>query len=809
MKKTVKFLTKLCLLITLLLTTVITAFAMNTSEEKNYDQILGEYLKGNKNEDYMVKLRKELVETENIQHLVDENYFLLHDKLDEIEGVYLPDSRYSILLNLTSEEEFSQMDEEIYNEDAPTIYLSHQRANGPTYNNNGNTVSVSTGGYYYYGPVFTISNCPGTSVPGGNNHTVYGYCARKNPNGNYDEAPNGAPITRLKKHPNDSIFAKALYYGTDTGYNYAASRVSGWSGAGSSGRKMVVGNTTSWALGHDHYARYLFNEYYNFCKNAPAAPETFEAYEAEMNGGRNQTVSFGYFVPPTPKNGYAQLKKTSANPDLTNGSDCYSLAGAEYGIYSDQSCTKKVKSFTTDANGNSNKVELKAGDYWVKETKAPKGYALDKRTYKIKVVANQTAELKVTDIPTMDPVGVLLGKIDKETNQNKPQGSASLENAHFEMKFYKGLWQKDVDPATLGKTPVRKWVFKTDNRGFTNYDNKYLVSGDSLYSNSNGTPMLPIGTVTIQEVKAPEGYQLNPTVYTIQITDDDKDDTSVHTYNMPTIPEAILKLDIVKKIQGKEIVIPGTVFTHTKPDGSKETCTTDSKGQISIKGLERGKHTIEETSVPGGFVMNPGKVGFTVTEKSEIQLDSDSSTDETGKMNFSVESDGNGRLIVEDVYAPYALQITKENDQSKRLEGAEFTLYADKGCSTVLQTKTTGKDGILKFTDLKVDTLYYLKETKAPKGYRIPLNPDGTEIIYEIKTTSNPVEGLFEYFVNGKKQSDSEIKGTPNERIVNLKVVNYIGLKMPKTGTNAGVLLSLLGIGFMAYGICVVTKRKK
>ena len=39
----------------------------------------------------------------------------------------------------------------------------------------------------------------------------------------------------------------------------------------------------------------------------------------------------------------------------------------------------------------------------------------------------------------MDPVGVLLGKIDKETNQNKPEGSLPMEGALFEVKFYAGV----------------------------------------------------------------------------------------------------------------------------------------------------------------------------------------------------------------------------------------------------------------------------------------------------------------------------------------------------------------------------------
>lgn len=328
MKKNYRSLIAICLTAIVSLSSLTSGFSTHAEDLDNEDKetkesinhVIEEYLHGDKNQDYLVEMRKELVEQKKLQDFVDQDYFLLHEKLKDIEGVYSPESEYSILLNLTPEKDLENMDDEIYknsetvedSEDDRELNLDSNMLNvksTPTYNNHGDLVGVNTGGFYYYGPIFSISNCPGTSAPGGSNHTVYGYCARKNPNNNYDEAPNGTPITRLKKHPNNSIFAKALYYGTDTGYAYAASRVPGWSSAGSSGRKMVIGNTTSWALGHDHYAKFLFKEYYDFCRNAPAAPEGFEAYEAEMNHGRNQTVSFGYFVPVLPKNGFAHLQK--------------------------------------------------------------------------------------------------------------------------------------------------------------------------------------------------------------------------------------------------------------------------------------------------------------------------------------------------------------------------------------------------------------------------------------------------------------------------------------------------------------------
>ncbi len=77
----------------------------------------------------------------------------------------------------------------------------------------------------------------------------------------------------------------------------------------------------------------------------------------------------------------ARFRNCSSNTTITNGNDCYSLSGATYGVYSDKGCTKSVATLTTNANGNTDTVELRAATYYVKETKAPKGFQLDKNVY--------------------------------------------------------------------------------------------------------------------------------------------------------------------------------------------------------------------------------------------------------------------------------------------------------------------------------------------------------------------------------------------------------------------------------------------
>ena len=509
--------------------------------------------------------------------------------------------------------------------------------------------------------------------------------------------------------------------------------------------------------------------------------------------------------------GSVNLKKESANPEMTDGNSCYSLEGATYGVYKEQTCTTKVADLTTDAQGNSNTVEVDAGTYYVKETKAPKGFVLDKKVHPVTVTAGKTAVLKVKDLPQLDPVGVLLGKIDKETNQNKPQGSASLEGAEFTVKYYQTL--SDSDPGQAGQSPERTWVFRTDKDGFCNYSQQYLVSGDELYLSPTKNPALPLGTVTIQETKAPEGYLINSEVFVIKITDDPNADESVHTYNQPKIPETLLTLDIVKVLKGKDTPIPGVVFLHTDSKGNQEEVTTDEKGQAVLKGLTRGTHTVQEKSVPDGYLKNPGILKFSVDENNKITLLENTATDKTGTMKFTVREDGTAQLHVEDVLAPYQLIVHKVNDHAKVLEGAEFTLYADKDCKQELQKATSGTDGILRFEDLEVDKKYYLKETKAPDGYQIPVNADGSDIVYEIYTKSDPQKDLFEYYVNGKKYTDTTgdfaITGTKAEREVHLKVVNFVGMKMPETGSPWTVGILLTGLGLIVAGYVMMIRKGK
>ena len=96
---------------------------------------------------------------------------------------------------------------------------------------------------------------------------------------------------------------------------------------------------------------------------------------------------------------------------------------------------KQLATLTTDKNGNTDVVEVKAGTIYIKELSAPAGYKVDKTVYSLKVEAGKTATLKVSDTPKVTDTLIELFKIDMETQKDNPQGNASLAGAEFTWKY--------------------------------------------------------------------------------------------------------------------------------------------------------------------------------------------------------------------------------------------------------------------------------------------------------------------------------------------------------------------------------------
>lgn len=203
------------------------------------------------------------------------------------------------------------------------------------------------------------------------------------------------------------------------------------------------------------------------------------------------------------------LRKSSSNTDITNGNRCYSLANAKYGVYSNAACTSQVSTFTTNANGTSNSINLEPGTYYVKEISAPDGYYIDNTVKTVSLSSGENKVVSFTDKPMDDPAAIVIQKKDKYTG-NTIKGKKTLAGAQFTIKYYDGFYDRNSLPARATRT----WVIETKERTKSNgskvyqagLSDTYKVGGDNFYK-VDGAITIPRGTITIQETKAPDGYR--------------------------------------------------------------------------------------------------------------------------------------------------------------------------------------------------------------------------------------------------------------------------------------------------------------
>ena len=158
--------------------------------------------------------------------------------------------------------------------------------------------------------------------------------------------------------------------------------------------------------------------------------------------------------------GNAKLQKTSSNTSITDGNGNYSVAGATYGVFSDEDCTKQLATLTTDENGNTDVAEVTVGTVYIKELSAPAGYKVDKTVYSLKVEAGKTATLKVSDTPKVTDTLIELFKIDMETQKDNPQGNASLAGTLYlgslKSDVYFCIYEKDYEQYVKLGTPLEE-----------------------------------------------------------------------------------------------------------------------------------------------------------------------------------------------------------------------------------------------------------------------------------------------------------------------------------------------------------------
>ena len=314
--------------------------------------------------------------------------------------------------------------------------------------------------------------------------------------------------------------------------------------------------------------------------------EQYTVYYVDTGNNSKQNIMWLAEAPA----GKVTLKKTSREPALTDRNASYSLAGAVYGIYTDASCLNPAATLTTNADGTTPVIALSTGTYYVKESSAPKGYKLDATVYPITVTSAKTTTVSVSDQPLYNTGGLLLYKADSVTGPC-PQGGATLAGAHFTVRYYDGIYDSVSD---LPASPARSWVLETaegidPNESYAFFallNEAHKVGGDDFYYDSAGKISLPLGTITIEETLAPEGYQIDNTPpVLVSITGSSADTAAklfpgdIHTFN-----DTVFRGDfsLTKIASETQQPLAGVSFMITSDaTGENHIFTTDANGYYS------------------------------------------------------------------------------------------------------------------------------------------------------------------------------------------------------------------------------------
>lgn len=289
--------------------------------------------------------------------------------------------------------------------------------------------------------------------------------------------------------------------------------------------------------------------------------------------------------------GRLRIQKASAEETITRDNPDYSLEGARFGVYADDTCTpgKELEVVTTDEDGSATTAsELACGDYWVKELTSSHGYAVSCDKVTVHIAGGPQTAVVREPIDVL-PIGTLIAKVDAETGTGSNPAGRSLEGARFNVSYYAGT--------NTSASPTRSWTLRSDANGKVALDPEHVADTDSqpFYRGTDGSAGMPCGTVVVTETAAPEGYIIpQDQTWTLRIApgangkpilvNPEDGTTSSPVWNTITVQEPPIRGDIAfdKVEEDTQERMANVVFRVTsKASGEWHLVKTDGQGHFS------------------------------------------------------------------------------------------------------------------------------------------------------------------------------------------------------------------------------------
>ena len=424
------------------------------------------------------------------------------------------------------------------------------------------------------------------------------------------------------------------------------------------GKKPIEGKKITTLNGGSGTVTLPLGKYY---LKETVAPEGYkpndELIPFEVTAGGRNTVT----VKNTPKTGSLTIQKADK--------DGKPLLGAEFKIYAAKDKARENPiTLITDSSGKAIKTGIPYGSYVAIESRAPEGYELDNTEHTF-------------DIPQKNEDGTVSADI-----------SISVKNT--KSRYALSIVKRDIND---------------ENKKLAN--TKFAVRGGGFYAEvvtgADGTVTVEVpaaGEYSITEIAPPVGYTIDPNTYTVRVLGHTEAGKEVEfTAENYQTKVTLNKVDEKEnRLEGAEFSIfdaegkqpakftqEGSVYTYSE-DGNVTAITA---GNADIVGLPVGSYILRENTAP----------------KNYIPMED---------MSFHVRADLYDKalkLTVVNLPHEKGVAVLKEDPDGTRLKGAEFALYGED--DTEIRRVTTDKAGVALFTGLNPGS-YYIKETKAPAGYK-------------------------------------------------------------------------------------------